>query len=607
MMQVLRDNTKVIIWILVVAFVGTIVFAWGMDITGGSGGSGAPSNVVGSVNGRDIPLSNFGMAADQYIENQRQQDPEKEFTESDYRAARRQAWNEFVNGYIQQEEIERLGIQLTDAELVDFLRRYPPAEVQNLEPFVTEGRFDYNKYLQGMTDPQLKDFWRQVETMVRPRLVTFKLQEYITSMVRVSDNDLQDQYLRENERIQVDYALVPYSKFVLQAVDIDSAQVKSYYDSHQDEFMQPEQAYYTVIKAVKQASTADEGSIIEQANSIKAQLDAGADFATLANEFTQDPSGKGRGGSLGFFAKGAMVSEFDSAVFAMSDGQVSTPVKTRFGYHIIYRTGFRKTNELEEVEASHILLKAEASQETLDALQAKISKFKSEASSSNLAAKVSEYGLTSDSERKFAPGGTIMGLGKDADLEKFLLESGDGSFSNVIDRPDAFYVLHKVREAKAGVAPLAEVYPIIQRNLLNENQRGLAYDAAMRVYNSVMAGQTLADAAKGAGVTVSESGMFSRAGRLPGMGNDPAFIGAAFGLSEAKRFSQPILTQNGAAVMEFKARAAATLDGFAAQKDTLRSRALQTAQSAHWDKWFSKLIQEAKIEDYRKDLFGETL
>jgi hypothetical protein len=122
-----------------------------------------------------------------------------------------------------------------------------------------------------------------------------------------------------------------------------------------------------------------------------------------------------------------------------------------------------------------------------------------------------------------------------------------------------------------------------------------------------MAGQSLADAAKGAGVTVSESGMFSRAGRLPGMGNDPAFIGAAFGLSEGKRFSQPILTQNGAAVMEFKARAAATLDGFAAQKDTLRSRALQTAQSAHWDKWFSKLIQEAKIEDYRKDLFGETL
>ncbi len=607
MMQALRDNTKVIIWILVIAFVGTIVFAWGMDITGGSGGGGTPANVVGSVNGRDIPLANFGMAADQYIENQRQQNPDKEFTESDYRQARRQAWNEFVNGYIQQEEIERLNIQLTDAELVDFLRRYPPAEVQNLEPFVTDGRFDYNKYLQGMTDPQLKDFWRQVETMVRPRLVTFKLQEYITSMVRVSDNDLQDQYLRENERIQVDYALIPYNKFVLQAVDIDSAQVKSYYESHQDEFMQPEQAYYTVIKAVKQASAEDEKSVVEKANQIKAQLDAGADFAALAEENTEDPSGKGRGGSLGFFAKGAMVSEFDSAVFAMTDGQISTPVKTRFGYHIIKRTGFRKTNELEEVEASHILLKAEASQETLDGLQAKLAKFKSEANASNLTAKIEEYGLTADPERKMSPGGTIMGLGKDADLEKFLFAAGDGSFSDVIDRPDAFYLLRKVREMKSGVAPLEEVYPIIQRNLLNENQRRLAYDAAMQIYNSVMSGQSLADAAKGAGVAISESGMFARAGRLPGMGNDPSFIGAAFALSEAKRFSQPVLTQNGAAVIEFKERAAATLDGFAAQRDTLRSRALQTAQSAYWDKWFTKLIDEAKIEDYRKQLFGETM
>ncbi len=523
MMQALRDNTKVIIWILVIAFVGTIVFAWGMDITGGSGGGGTPANVVGSVNGRDIPLANFGMAADQYIENQRQQSPDKEFTESDYRQARRQAWNEFVNGYIQQEEIERLNIQLTDAELVDFLRRYPPAEVQNLEPFVTDGRFDYNKYLQGMTDPQLKDFWRQVETMVRPRLVTFKLQEYITSMVRVSDNDLQDQYLRENERIQVDYALVPYNKFVLQAVDIDSAQVKSYYESHQDEFMQPEQAYYTVIKAVKSASAEDEKSVVEKANQLKAQLDAGADFAALADENTQDPSGKGRGGSLGFFAKGAMVSEFDSAVFAMTDGQISTPVKTRFGYHIIRRTGFRKTNELEEVEASHILLKAEASQATLDGLQEKLAKFKSEANVSNMTAKIEEYGLTADPERKMSPGGTVMGLGKDADLEKFLFEAGDGSFSDVIDRPDAFYLLRKVREMKAGVAPLEEVYPIIQRNLLNENQRRLAYDAAMQIYNSVMSGQSLADAAKGAGVTISESGMFARAGRLPGMGNDPQF------------------------------------------------------------------------------------
>ena len=159
----------------------------------------------------------------------------------------------------------------------------------------------------------------------------------------------------------------------------------------------------------------------------------------------------------------------------------------------------------------------------------------------------------------------------------------------------------------AGVAPLADVYPIIQRDLMNVNQRAKAYAEAERIYNSVMAGQSLADASKAAGLTMSESGLFSRTGRLPGMGNDPAFIGAAFGLSEAKRFSQPVLTQNGAAVIEFKERSAASLDGFAAQRDTLRNRSLQTAQSAFWDSYFTKLINSADIEDHRKALFGETL
>lgn len=63
----------------------------------------------------------------------------------------------------------------------------------------------------------------------------------------------------------------------------------------------------------------------------------GADFAAIANEYTEDPSGKGRGGSLGSFPKGRMVPEFDTATFALSAGQVSDVVETAFGFHIIHR------------------------------------------------------------------------------------------------------------------------------------------------------------------------------------------------------------------------------------------------------------------------------
>lgn len=63
----------------------------------------------------------------------------------------------------------------------------------------------------------------------------------------------------------------------------------------------------------------------------------GADFAALANEYTEDPSGKGNGGKLGTFPKGRMVPEFDRPLFALKPGETSDVIETAFGFHIIHR------------------------------------------------------------------------------------------------------------------------------------------------------------------------------------------------------------------------------------------------------------------------------
>ena len=63
----------------------------------------------------------------------------------------------------------------------------------------------------------------------------------------------------------------------------------------------------------------------------------GADFTTLANEYTEDPSGKGTGGKLGTFPKGRMVPEFDQPLFALKPGETSDVIETPFGFHIIHR------------------------------------------------------------------------------------------------------------------------------------------------------------------------------------------------------------------------------------------------------------------------------
>lgn len=77
---------------------------------------------------------------------------------------------------------------------------------------------------------------------------------------------------------------------------------------------------------------------MSQAQQIMKDLDAGADFGALAKKHSTCPSGK-KGGDLGFFARGQMVKEFETAVFSMKVGDVTGPVKTQFGYHVIKRTG----------------------------------------------------------------------------------------------------------------------------------------------------------------------------------------------------------------------------------------------------------------------------
>ncbi|MDN4075748.1 peptidylprolyl isomerase [Fictibacillus terranigra] len=83
------------------------------------------------------------------------------------------------------------------------------------------------------------------------------------------------------------------------------------------------------------------------ADEVKAKLDKGEDFAKLAEKYSKDPGSKSKGGDLGFFGKGQMVPEFDKVAFKLKPGQVSNPVKSQFGYHII-KVVDKKTNKFED-------------------------------------------------------------------------------------------------------------------------------------------------------------------------------------------------------------------------------------------------------------------
>ena len=119
-------------------------------------------------------------------------------------------------------------------------------------------------------------------------------------------------------------------------ITISEEDSKNYYDSNQNYFVQPEQikASHILIKVEPTAEDSEKATALEKIQEVKQKLDEGEDFAELAKELSEGPSGP-NGGDLGFFGRGQMVPTFEEAAFALEIGQVSEPVETRFGYHLI--------------------------------------------------------------------------------------------------------------------------------------------------------------------------------------------------------------------------------------------------------------------------------
>lgn len=145
---------------------------------------------------------------------------------------------------------------------------------------------------------------------------------YSYALEKAYQND--EEYLKEVEIVKENLLKSFAIRKYLEDITLEENEVDEYYNKNKAQFVQPESVSAQHI-LVKDDALADQ---------LKKQLDEGADFAELAKEHSTCPS-KDRGGDLGQFYKGQMVPEFEEVAFATEIGEISAPVKTQFGYHII--------------------------------------------------------------------------------------------------------------------------------------------------------------------------------------------------------------------------------------------------------------------------------
>lgn len=137
----------------------------------------------------------------------------------------------------------------------------------------------------------------------------------------------------EPEKVKVDYVELSQAD-IAKKVEVTEEALKAYYEDNKDQFTDPEQRQASHILIRVEDESKDQAAKDKIAE-IQKKLAAGEDFAALAKEYSDDPGSASLGGDLGMFQQGMMVPEFDKAVFSMKVGEVSEPVKTQFGYHLI--------------------------------------------------------------------------------------------------------------------------------------------------------------------------------------------------------------------------------------------------------------------------------
>src|SRR6266498_3513766 len=240
MLRTMRSNAKWIFYILAIAFVGWLAVGQVMSILGPSG------SVVLRVNGREYQITEYQQRLQLAYEQYRQQNGTAPLTREEEQQIQDQVINQMIQEALLQQEYKRLGIRVTDAEIIDAARTSPPPEVMRDPQFQTDSQFDIRKWQQFLATNTDRQLLAQIEAVYRDQIPRIKLAQYLTSDVYIPDAKLWRIYRDQHDSVRIaSLAVWPYT--IPDSSAISDAELLAYLAKHSDEFKQPARAYVRFI------------------------------------------------------------------------------------------------------------------------------------------------------------------------------------------------------------------------------------------------------------------------------------------------------------------------------------------------------------------------
>lgn len=598
MMRSIRANTKWIMLFLAVAFAAWLVLDWVQSRDTQAAAGANP--VIAVVNGQEIRYVQWSNTLELALNSARAARGDAVMTDEETRQVELAAWDQMIQDVLIQQEIDRLGIRVTDAEVQQAFRLSPPPDLMRYPAFMTDGAFDYGKYQQFFSDPTVDEqVLLQIESYYRQTLPRARLSQMLQQGGAISDAALWQEFKDRNETATVTFATVPASGDL--EVEIPDRDMRAYYRDHTDEFERPATATISIVSFATTPGTRDTLYVRALADSIRAAvLDGTTTFEEAAAEMSADASTRETGGQLGRFAPGQLLPAFEEATADLAVGDVAEPVSSPQGLHLLQVT----ERSADTVAVSHILLPVVLSPDGEDEIFDLMDEFEGVALIDGLAVAADsvgvpiQAGVTVTEGFDFVPGAGALGVAVDWALDPLTpLDEVSEYFQNAA----GYHMVEVAGRVPGGTFSFEEVRDQIRETLAAERRREAVLESAREQWSTVEEGTPLEQAAAALGWTVGTAGPFTRRQFAAGLGQNTEAIGAAFA-APAGRNAGPFDAGDAVVFLRVDERTEANPELFLAVREQLRSQMQMQAAQTNVTRWIEGLRETATIVDRRDRL-----
>jgi len=596
----MRSSAKYIWLLIFLAFVGGFLVYESSGLFGRA--PITPSTAVATVNGDEILYTTWQRAIQQ-LQQQQEQASGRSLSLDEQDRLANQAFDQLVDDILLDQEIKRRGIAITDQDIEEAAKYNPPPQVMQSPDLQTNGQFDIEKYQRYLASPMAKQNGTlyQLEMYYRSELPKEILNEQLVAGVYPSDAQLWSAYRDSHDTAQVTYAVFRPGTTPDPSIKISDDEVRAYYDSHKKELERAGHAMVSVTQIPRVVSAADSAAAYAHALELRKRILGGEKFEDVAKSESADSGSAVNGGDLGKGVKGRFVPAFELAASQLKPGDISQPVLTQFGYHLI-RVDSRVGDS---VAMHHILLRIAQSDSAAALVDRK-------------ADSLSKLAGQSDKPQRFDSALKVLHLtatkagvveGQPLTVNGKVIPSVSawvfrgakpGETSDLYDDDNGYYLARLESVTPGGALSLDVLKEDIRVKLVHDAEIKRLVEPVTK-FATAAAGSSLEQAGKLLNTPVAQSIPFARVTLVPGIGRVNEAIGAAFALPVGA-ISGPIQTTDAVYVIRVDRRVDADKAAFEKDKQLYRQQQLRMLQQGRVRDFLANLRQAAKIKDNRKDL-----